>query len=382
LRGAEVTRKIEGVTGSKHHQDFVVAVKLNGLQGTELISITSVLVVKELPNFNASIRTNEVVSKYYHLSGLNFPEISKQKVEILIGAHVWQAHVIHESVEGEPDQPRALRTGLGWTLFGPDPRTRGSKGYAVNCVQSANDIQYERKKRMFNYDFPDNSQVSDAPYSVEDKQFPQKAETSITKLNGHYQRELPSKKDAMLTDNRSMAENPAHLIGGNTSQACASYALRKVADETETHISSETVLRVKKRFDVDDCLKYENSVDEATQTVNELNCFCDLSVVGYGAVCYLCLVFYFAIRCSSVLERPRVAHKLEFCAATIAFKLPRLVGRLVTKKLELRIAWEVMARSVKRIVHCICFSLLHQRQIGLQLSRNLRVGRHYSDIVL
>jgi len=169
---------------------------------------------------------------------------------------------------------------------------------------------------------------------------------------------------------------------GNTSPACASYALRKVADEIETHTSSEEVLRVKKRFDVDDCLKSKNSVDEAAQTVNELNCYCDLSAVGYGAVGYLCLVFCFAIRCSSVLERPRVAHKLEFCAATIAFKLSRLVARLVTKKLELRIAREIMARSVKKIVRCLCFSLLHQRQIGLQLSRNLRVGRHYSDIVL
>jgi len=295
------------------------------------------------------------------LTGLNFPEIPQRQVEILIGADIWQAHVIHESIQGESDHPRALRTGLGWTLFGPDPKTHGSEGYAVNCVQTTNEVLHEQLKRMFNYEFSDNTQISDAPYSVEDKQFPQKAETSVTKLNGHYQRELPSKKDdAMLPDNRSRAENTAHLFGGNTSPACASYALRKVADETETHISSEIVLRVKKRFDVDDCLKSENSVDEATQTVNELNCFSDLSAVGYGAVCYICLVFCFAMRCSSVLERPRAAHRLEFCAATISFKL----SRLATKKLELRIAWEIMARSVKRIVHCLCFSLLHQRLIG------------------
>jgi len=75
----------------------------------------------------------------------------------------------------------------------------------------------------------------------------------------------------------------------------------------------------------------------------------------------------FAIHCSLVFERPRVACRLEFCVVTTAFKMSRLVARLVTKKLELRIAWEVMARSVKNIVHCLCFSLLHQRQIRLQL---------------
>jgi len=62
LRDSRVTRKIEGVTGSKYQQGFVVNMKIKGLQETELISLPSVLAVKELPNFNASIPTNEVVS--------------------------------------------------------------------------------------------------------------------------------------------------------------------------------------------------------------------------------------------------------------------------------------------------------------------------------
>jgi len=62
------TRKIEGVTGSKYQQGFVVTMKIKGLQETQLISLPSVLAVKEFPNFNASLPTNEVVSKYNHLS--------------------------------------------------------------------------------------------------------------------------------------------------------------------------------------------------------------------------------------------------------------------------------------------------------------------------
>ena len=180
--------------------------KIKGLQETELISLPSVLAVKELPNFNASIPTNEVVSKYNHLTGLNFPEIPQRQAEILIGADISQAHVIHESILGEPYHPRALRTGLGWTLFGPDPKTHGSEGYAVNCVQTTNEVLHEQLKRMFNYE-SDNSQISDASYSVEDKQFLKKAEASITKINGHYQLELPWKEDDVtLAYNRLMAE--------------------------------------------------------------------------------------------------------------------------------------------------------------------------------
>jgi len=119
-----------------------------------MIVLPSVLAVKELPNFNASIPTDEVVSKYNLLSGLNFPEISKQKVEILIGADVWQAHVIRDTIEGDPGQPRALRTGLGWTLFGPDPRTHGSDKDVVNFVQCIENVLHDKLKGACNYEFP------------------------------------------------------------------------------------------------------------------------------------------------------------------------------------------------------------------------------------
>ena len=281
----------------------------------------------------------------------------------------------------------------------------------VNCAQSTYDVLHEQLTRMFNYDFPDNSQVSDAPYS-EDKQVPQKAETSITKLNGHYQRKLQSTNvDVILPDNRLTVENrsvlkvtfscfeshkdkrdwltvgcarqepagckphPVRLIGGKSSPACVSYALRKVADETETHISSETVLRVKKRIDVDDCLISENSVDDATQTVNELHCFCDPSAVGYRAVYYIYLVCVFAIHCSLAFERHRVACRFEFCTVRIAFKVSRLVVRSVTKELELRTIWEIMPRSVKKIVHYLCSRCCNSDDMITTFSR---LVRHYS----
>ena len=70
-------------------------------------------------------------------------------------------------MEGEPDQLRALRTALGWTLFGPDPRARSSESQVVNCRQSPNDVLQEQMKRILNYEFSDNSQISYVPYSVE-----------------------------------------------------------------------------------------------------------------------------------------------------------------------------------------------------------------------
>jgi len=134
------------------------------------------------------------------------------------------------------------------------------------------------------------------------------------------------------------------LIGGKSSPACASYALRKVADVIEIHSSSDTVLRVKKIIDVDDCLISENRVEEAAQAVNELHCFCDPSAFTIFTW-FVCLQYTVPL-CLKDLVWPR---RFEFCAVTIAFKVSRLVARSVTKELELRTIWEIMARSVKRL---------------------------------
>jgi len=53
--------------------------KLKGLRKTELIPKLSFLAVKEDHNNNASIPTNEVVSKYNHVAGLNFPKFPNAK---------------------------------------------------------------------------------------------------------------------------------------------------------------------------------------------------------------------------------------------------------------------------------------------------------------
>ena len=62
-----------------------------------------------------------------------------------------------------------------------------------------------------------------------------------------------------------------HLFGAKSSPARASYALRKVADDNETHASQETLETVRDSFYVDDCLKSVDDVDAAIRLVKELD---------------------------------------------------------------------------------------------------------------
>ena len=68
-----------------------------------------------------------------------------------------------------------------------------------------------------------------------------------------------------------------HLFGGIWSPSCASFALRRTAEDHVDEFDAETIQTVKDNFYVDDCLKSTDSVDKAVQLVEEL---CDLLARG------------------------------------------------------------------------------------------------------
>ena len=65
-----------------------------------------------------------------------------------------------------------------------------------------------------------------------------------------------------------------HMFGAVSSPSCASYALRKTADDNSADFSAETVLAVKQNFYVDDCLLSLSSEEAAMQRVQELSALC------------------------------------------------------------------------------------------------------------
>jgi hypothetical protein len=61
-----------------------------------------------------------------------------------------------------------------------------------------------------------------------------------------------------------------HLFGGVSSPSCASFALRKTAEDNEEEFDEETVAAVKRNFYVDDCLKSVESDSKAIRLVQQL----------------------------------------------------------------------------------------------------------------
>ena len=65
-----------------------------------------------------------------------------------------------------------------------------------------------------------------------------------------------------------------HLFGAVSSPSCASYALRKTAEDNSVFFSADVVETVKRNFYVDDCLKSLPSEEEAVHMVRALADIC------------------------------------------------------------------------------------------------------------
>lgn len=68
-----------------------------------------------------------------------------------------------------------------------------------------------------------------------------------------------------------------HLFGGVPSPSCASYALRRTADDNVEHFDEDTIQKVRRNFYVDDCLKSMEDDQCASRLIDQL---CQLLAKG------------------------------------------------------------------------------------------------------
>ncbi len=77
-------------------------------------------------------------------------------------------------------------------------------------------------------------------------------------------------KNGDLTQNPEVYRMTAHLFGGVWSPSCASFALRRTAEDNKEDFDEETIKTVLENFYVDDCLKSKVNPQEAILLVDQL----------------------------------------------------------------------------------------------------------------
>ena len=112
----------------------VVKIELKGLRGNQVVTVEAFVVdtISQMDNEHVE----QIKLEFHHLRKLWFADASRLEdklcVGILVGIdYIWSL-VEEQTIRGEPGEPVAVKTKLGWVLSGP------LKGKKLNSVQSVN----------------------------------------------------------------------------------------------------------------------------------------------------------------------------------------------------------------------------------------------------
>ncbi|XP_062713462.1 uncharacterized protein LOC134290357 [Aedes albopictus] len=155
-----------------------VSLEISGEQKTHLYQLVDVRTVNRLDLPRQSIHYTEMVKKYPYLGGLPIKDYEDAVPEILIGNDNLHLAAVLKIREGNPQEPIAAKTRLGWTIYGSVPgSSENTLSAGMNLptsreIQRANRILESSTKRIGQryetgllwrfdvFEFPDSYQMA------------------------------------------------------------------------------------------------------------------------------------------------------------------------------------------------------------------------------
>ncbi|XP_065095799.1 uncharacterized protein LOC135717600 [Ochlerotatus camptorhynchus] len=216
LRGESHPLCLHWTADTCRYEDDAMRVSLNisgTYNGCPQNNLTDVYTVKELKLPSQSLSVRKLSEEYPHLEGLPIESYCNVQPKILIGMN--NVRVVHslDSREGKPNEPVAVKTRLGWTIYGTCSSENGPASNTAlysyhTCFHSheSDDFLHETVKSYFMLDSLGIRAPQNQLLSKEDERALVKLRDSTTFQNGRYQVGLLWKyDDVRLPNNRSMA---------------------------------------------------------------------------------------------------------------------------------------------------------------------------------
>ena len=118
-----------------------------------------------------------------HLRQVAIPEVERNKVSVLIGTNVQEAFIPLEVKKGEPNEPFAIRSCLGWSILGGSIKCNKKDQFNLNhvsCEEISLSHQVEDFWRVESYP---TEKLSSKSMSVEDCKAMKIIETTMSKMD-------------------------------------------------------------------------------------------------------------------------------------------------------------------------------------------------------
>ena len=199
-------------------------IQVGNIEGTSTIDLPQVFVKDSLPVSMEDVPTQPDIDKWDHLRHIRLPRLTNNcipRVTMIIGSNVPAATLPLQIVSGKMGDPYAVKTPLGWLVYGLPGKFTDQQDIEVNfCridnakVQTGLDHIQQQLQACINMDFSEQVRDSKPELSVNDKKFMQMMEDSVTKKDGHYEVMLPFKnRTVTVPNNKLQAEIYAKKLG-------------------------------------------------------------------------------------------------------------------------------------------------------------------------
>ena len=193
----------------KREQGVKVSFKIASVndQDPREIAVCGAWAVKDLtiPLKHALVRKR--IGQWPHLRQVPFPEVSTNKVSVLIGTNVQEAFIPLKVKRREPNEPLAIRSCLAWSILAGSVSCSDEHQFNLNhvsCEEISLSCQLEDFWRVESYGTEKQSLKT---MSVEDHKTMKIIDDTISKVDGHYQIGLLWKQEVpSLLFNRAAAE--------------------------------------------------------------------------------------------------------------------------------------------------------------------------------
>jgi hypothetical protein len=191
IEGTQAPLNVRTVSGDRRLESMMVSFDLQSVCTGETITVHRAWTVNALQHLPCISVPHIRYEAWNHLKDIHLPITKSSNISILIGCDVPKAHWVLDQKTGEPDDPYAVKSPLGWILLGPvcsnqSPSPKKARIHYL-CKNERLDMCLER---MFNYEF-NEAACSARALSKDDQLVLKYLKKSIKVVNGHYQVPLP-----------------------------------------------------------------------------------------------------------------------------------------------------------------------------------------------
>ncbi|CAG2202955.1 unnamed protein product [Mytilus edulis] len=285
-----VTFKMTTATAQRvRHEGQEVDLHVQSVGSYCPITLSKVRSVKNLPISTHSAANNKDIKSIKHLSDMYIPEISSNKVLLLIGTNTPEAHIPIEVRSGSSHEPYASPLYLGWIVRGPINNTSTSDVVHINFEHANNVLLQQQLERLWTTDFLDQPSTEKVCMSLEDKRALKTMESTIAYEDGHYKLELPCNSKCLYTKGYAkevidVSNESSHIWYLPHNPVTKEH---KPKEKEEEWIKWKSTLPEIKNISIPSCFKTKDMKDISDA---QLHISSDGSEIGYGECAYLCLV--------------------------------------------------------------------------------------------